>query len=307
MMRDINKDIYNSIIYKTRIKKYDLNIPIFLLLPSYDFALPNVVIKYNNLYLFADFSQHMFLDYYLQVTHVYIPDEYIYGKAAIIPFNPTLISSELKEAYEVYYNTYVSKEGTKDYPNALPQTYELLLNGFTFSKDWFQIYPYMHDYSAIQEQSYIVEFKTVYQNSRPTSANVIIDIFLALKDLDCSKSLSHYVTSNVASWEISESVFSQLPSRFTVHDVIPFVRDEITKGFNTREQFWRDLANNRLNNKPIVISIGLFDVLEPKITRIYVETSNKYGIYQGGLIVPTYTYDKIQSLLFKQHDLEEKI
>lgn len=290
MARDINKDIYENIIYKTRIKKYGLNLSIFLLLPSREYALPNVVIKYNNLYLYADFSQHLIFDYCLKVNHVYIPDEHVFGRTSIVPFNPILTSSELQEAYNVYYQTYISKEKPKDFPNPSPHTYDMLLDGFKFSKDWFQVYPYT--YSPIQEPSYIVEIKTLYQNSRPLHLDVIDDIFAILQDLNCSKAVSHYLNSSAATWEIGESVFSQLPSQFTVNDVISIVGDEIRKNFEIKERLWYDIAEYQAKRKPIIIPIIYQEAREPKIIKIYKEELNNYGIYQGSIIEPTCRYNR---------------
>jgi len=250
---------YQQSIYRTRIEKYGLSFLLFLLDTPLDYT-PNILVRYNGLYLCSRLHRHLVLGYYIEPEYILLHEEAnIQNKQSI------LYSENLIDIYSVYYETYKNRE----FANPKPRIYNILKQEIVFSKGWFE-------YS---DNAFVLEFNTLLYQYQSLGISGMIELFVALKDLTSAYCYTDHNWSSMAMWIIKEYLFDQLPTRFTIDDVIPIVIKDVENRAYNSEKMWCDIAE--LHNRHKNVTIPIVSKKEYKEIGYYIEKPTKYGIYHG--------------------------
>jgi len=113
------------VFYKTKINKYGLNFTVYMVKSTIGLP-PNIMLKYNNLYMKADIYRHLVSGYIIGVIGVYIPGEDTL-KDIYMHEDVVLTSEDLETMYKMYY------ELNKGFYYVNPY---LDVGNFVFHKDW---------------------------------------------------------------------------------------------------------------------------------------------------------------------------
>lgn len=252
-------EIAQKTIYTTKISKYGLSFLLFLLDDELDYK-PNILVRYNNLYLCSRFHKHLTLGYCIEPQYVCFNEE-----ATILSKQSLIYDENLGDMYNAYYNVYKDKE----FSNPKPRIYDILTQDIVFNKGWFEY----------EDDVFVVAFNRLLFYYQPIGISGMIELFVALRDLNCSYCFVNHAWSSMASWAITNQLFKQLPMSFTINDVIPFVSKDVENRAYQNEQLWRDVAEQHKQHKDVIIPI----VSKKNYREIgrYIEKPTKYGIYHG--------------------------
>jgi len=230
---------------------------------------PNIMLRYNDLYMKADIYRHPVFGYIIGVIGVYIPGEDTL-KDIYMHEDVVLTSKDLETMYKMYY------ELNKGFYYVDPY---LDVGNFVFHKDWFTKQP---------PAGYKLKGEKFFKHYENLDKRTLQEVILAISSLNCSRLCAN--TPNIfnevhVSLTINESLFDKLSTFFTASDLIPLVHEEVEQDICKKEQLWRDIAMKHANKQPVIIPLSY--CLSNDIVKYYIEKPNKYGIYQGKLVDST--------------------
>lgn len=124
----------------------------------------------------------------------------------------------------------------------MPQNQEkevICMNDIKFRMGWFG-----KKRSDSGEPIYVLGVETLAFECRDKglTSELASNVFDLLKDLDTSETYTDNTRTIFSTWTIKSSLFEKLPGDFTIHDLLPVVRDEVEKRLLNKERIWHNIA-----------------------------------------------------------------